>query len=94
MPEINLANVEVWKRRFRRKYATDVEGLKTLSDQIASEAGEVVTITQSNMEGGSASGVITGNKLEMLAAAEDIIAELDNTTPQEVARGLVIRFSP
>lgn len=76
MPEISRANVETWKLRFRRKYpVAQVAALRTLADTIADEAGEVVTITSSNMEGGSASGQITGNKLEMLTAAEELLAD-------------------
>lgn len=77
MPEISRVNVEVWKMRLGRKYATDLPGLKTLSDSIAAEASEVVTITGSGMDGGNANGVITGNKLEMLSACEELIRARD-----------------
>ena len=80
MPDLNRPNVEAWKRRFRRVYAANLAGLKTLSDTIAGEAGEMVTFTMASMEGGQASGVGTGNKIEMLTAAEEVISELDAAT--------------
>ncbi len=77
MAEISRVNVEVWKMRLGRKYATDLPGLKTLSDAIAADASEVVTITATGMDGGNASGAITGNKLEMLSACEELIRARD-----------------
>jgi len=94
MPEVSRVNIDVWKRRFRRKYASNLAGLSTLSDEIASEAGEVVTITATNMEGGSGSGVVTGNKLEMLAAVEELLSELDPSAPREPSQSFAIRFEP
>lgn len=90
MAEISRVNVEVWKRNFRRKY--DVPGLRTLADSIASEAGELVTITSSSLEGGSGSGVVTGNKLEMLAAAEELLGELDATAATAAGNAQPLRM--
>lgn len=94
MPDLNSARVATWKQRFRRKYATDLPGLRTLSDTIAAEAGEVVTITSTSMEGGAGAGVVTGNKLEMLAAVEDVLLELDPALPAPPVYGSVMRFEP
>ncbi|XHR27540.1 MAG: hypothetical protein ACFUZC_16540 [Chthoniobacteraceae bacterium] len=85
MPTINRSNVEVWKRNFRRKYSGDLPTLRTLADTISAEAGEMVTITQSQFEGGSGTGIVTGNKLEMLAAVEELLAELDATAANAAA---------
>lgn len=88
MPEVSRTQIEIWKRRFRRKFTENVEGLETLSDQIAAEAGEVVTFTSTSEDGESAGGVVTGNKLEMLAAVEELIFELDppETPPPAYSR--------
>lgn len=75
MPEPSRANITTWKLRFRRKYAGDVAGLTTLADELAAEAGEFVTFTSTTEEGQSASGVITGNKMEMLTAAEELLGD-------------------
>lgn len=71
----NRANIEIWKTRLRRKFAVDLAGLAALADAAADEAGEVVTFTQTTVEGGSAAGVVTGNKLEIMAAAEELLAD-------------------
>jgi len=83
MPEISRLNVEVWKKHFRRTY-TAAE-LKTQAEAIAAEAGEMVTITQTGIEGTTGTGTVTGNKLEMLAAVEDLLAEIDAPSARAAA---------
>jgi len=75
MPEPSRTAVEIWKTRFRRKFATDTAGLATFADSIAGDAAEVVTFTSTSEDGSAASGVITGNKLELLSAAEELLAD-------------------
>lgn len=75
MPVINRSHVEVWKSRFRRKYAADTAALGTLCDEIAAEAGEMVTFTSTSEDGESAGAVVTGNKMEMLAACEELLGD-------------------
>lgn len=79
--ETSRTNVEIWKSRFLRKYTasgvTDVTSLRTLSDEIAAEAGEMITINQTGMEAGSGAGILTGNKMEMLMAVEELLAATD-----------------
>jgi hypothetical protein len=97
--EPNRANVEVWKRRFRRKFAANLSGLQSLADEIAADASESVTFTTTSLEGGNAAGVITGNKMEMLAAAEELISEMDAAGAASAAgsaplRVIYPRFGP
>ena len=75
MPEISRAAVDVWIRRFRRIYATNTAGLATLADTAAADAAEYVTFTSTSEDGSSAAGVITGNRLEILAAAEELLGD-------------------
>jgi hypothetical protein len=79
----DAAKLETVKQYLRRKYATNVEGLKTLADRIAESAVKAVTITGQTFEGGSAQGVITFEKLAYLNAVEQLILELDpDNTPK------------
>jgi hypothetical protein len=73
MPSLSRPNVAVWKLRFRRKYLSNPAALETLSDEVAGEAGEMVTFTSHSEDGSSAGAVVTGNKLEMLAAIEELL---------------------
>ena len=75
MPEISRSAVDVWVRRFRRIYASNTTALATLADTVAGDAAEFVTFTSTSEDGSAASGVITGNKLEILAAAEELLAD-------------------
>ncbi len=75
MPDLNRNNVATWKLRLRRKFATDTAGLATLSDSIAAEAAEFVTFTSTSEDGSSAAGVITGNKMEILTAIEELLGD-------------------
>lgn len=74
----------IWaaKSYLRRKYKDNVDGLKTLADQVASSGFDAVTITGNGYEGNNASGQITFEPLEYLSAIEAIIAELDPDSPQ------------
>ena len=70
--------VEVWKMRFRRLYAATPElraALDALTAAWAADAAETVSFTQTTLEGGMASGIITGNRLELLMAAEELLAD-------------------
>ena len=73
MAEISRMNMQVWKANFRRT-KTVVE-LRALANSLAADAGETVTITATGMDGGNASGSVTGNKLEMLAAVEELLVK-------------------
>lgn len=78
----DAAKLETVKQYLRRKYASDVPGLKTLADRIAESAVRAVTITGQTFEGGSAQGQITFEKLAYLNAVEQLILELDpDNTP-------------
>ncbi len=81
--------MQVWKANFRR--TKNVAELRALATSLASDAGEVVTITGTGMEGGNASGAVTGNKLEMLAAVEELLLELDDTAAGAAAAGAPLR---
>ena len=77
--------ISVAKRYLRRKYANDLEGLKTLAETVAGSAFSTVTITGNAFEGGSANGQITFEPLEYLGAVEDLIAELDPEAPAQAS---------
>ncbi len=81
------------KRYLRRKYATNLAGLKTLADTVAGGAFESVTITGSGYEGGNDTGQITFEPMEYLAALEEIIAEMDSTVPQPASMCIESDFS-
>lgn len=49
--------------------------LAALADVWAADAAETVSFTSASIEGGTASGVITGNRLELLQAAEELLTE-------------------
>lgn len=49
--------------------------LAALADVWAADAAETVSFTSASIEGGTASGVITGNRLELLQAAEELLAD-------------------
>jgi hypothetical protein len=70
------------KSYLRRKYATNVQGLKALAEQVATGAFEAVTITGNGYEGGTAQGQLTFEPMEYLAACEQLIQELDEDAPQ------------
>lgn len=63
-------------RNLRRKYATDIAGLTTFADSLASAVqGSPVTITKGNMEGAGGEGVVTMPREIWLAAAEELLAD-------------------
>ena len=92
MPSASPQNIAIWKRRFRRKYASDVAGLKALADQLAAEAAETVSLTNFNEDGQSGGGVVTGNKMEMMEAAELVIAELDEAAANLANRDIRVIY--
>ena len=77
MASVDRQNIEAWKLRFRRKFtgAEGIAALDALSDTWAADAAEVVTFTSGTMEGGQASGMLTGNKMEVLTAAEELLSD-------------------
>jgi hypothetical protein len=83
--------IEIAKQYLRRKYASDVPGLKTLANRIAESAFAAVTITGQTFEGGSAQGTVTFEKMAYLSAVEQVLAELDpDNTPTAPA---AVRFA-
>lgn len=90
MAEISRTNMLVWKANFRR--TKSVVELRALATSLAADAGETVTITATGMDGGNASGAVTGNKLEMLAAVEELLSELDETAAETAAAGAPLRM--
>lgn len=97
--EVSRTNVDVWKKRFLRTNTVDGEtnftALGTLSDAVANEAGELITINSANMEGGGGSGILTGNKMEMLMALEELLEQDPNgpITPVNRSRLVTPDFS-
>jgi hypothetical protein len=75
-------NISTAKRYLRRKYATDLPGLRALAETVAGEAlGDSVTLTGQSFEGGSHTGQLVFPRIDYLGAIEQVIAELDTTTP-------------
>jgi hypothetical protein len=66
----------------RRRYATDLTGLRRLADETFVAATDTVTLTSLSAEGGSHAGSITCPKGLLLLVIEDLIAELDPTAPR------------
>ena len=64
-----------------RKYGAggeeNINALRALADKIFEEASEMVTITSTSYEGGSASGQITFDKTILGAVVERILAQID-----------------
>lgn len=89
---VSRENVDLWKKRFFRKHTAagvvDVTALRALSDNVAAEAGELVTIIGTTMEGGGGTGQVTGNKMEMLMAVEEL---LENHDPEAATAEQPIR---
>ena len=70
------------KLKLRRKFATDLNGLRRLSDEVFQQAQEQVTIHTHGFSDGSASGEITCPRSVLLLAIEEILAELDPDAPR------------
>lgn len=84
-------------RRFlRREYAGKLADLKNLARSVFADASEEVALTTASFEGGSGGGQIKFDKMTLLAAIEDVIAELDPSyvSPLPQFSGSVIRFHP
>lgn len=86
--------IETLKRTLRRQYAGNLNGLKTLADQVAATATGEVTLTGHTFEGGSATGVVTFERLAYLAAVEDLITEQDPTASPPAPNYAYARFGP
>lgn len=80
------------KKYLRRKYASDLTGLRALADKIAEEAlGDAVTLTGLSAEGGSQTGQLVFPRIDYLAAIEDVIREIDPDyveSPAEATRAV------
>ena len=73
----DASKLETIKQYLRRKYASDLAGLKTLADTIAASATESVTLTGQTFEGSSHQGVLVFASIDYLAAIEAVIMEID-----------------
>lgn len=90
----DTARIEIAKRWLRRNYAADVAGLGKLVDDLSVGAFREVTITGHQFTGGQANGTITFEKMAYLAAALDVLSELDETAePAAPIRGAITDFS-
>ena len=90
---INRFNVDTWKMDFRVRVGSDnaVANLQTLRADISAEAGELISVSSTGFEGGSGSGVVTGNKMEMLRAVNELLAEIDPASPNTASAALPVR---
>jgi len=70
------------KANLRRRYASDLVGLKREADRVFVLATEAVTITAHSFVDGSASGELTCPRAVYLAAIEEVLTELDTTAPR------------
>ncbi|AKC83775.1 hypothetical protein IMCC26134_15105 [Verrucomicrobia bacterium IMCC26134] len=70
------------RQYLRRKYASNLTGLRAMADTTFASATETVTLTSLSAEGGSHSGEITCPKGLLLEAIESILLELDDTAPR------------
>lgn len=89
----SAAKIATVQAYLRRKYADNVDGLKALADQVATEATSAVTITGSSYEGASDTGVLTFEPIAYLAALEGLIAEMDPDSPQPAPSSVESDFS-
>lgn len=89
------SKIEYAKSYLRRKYATDLPGLKALADAIFASATESVEITSLGFEGGSSAGVVVFEKAVQGIAIEELIAEFSLVVGDPVmsGRGLFSDFS-
>lgn len=67
------------KSYLRRRYASDLVGLRAEADRVFPLATEQVTITSHSFVDGSATGMITCPGAVYLAAIEEVLTELDIT---------------
>lgn len=89
------ARIETVKQYLRRTYASNVDGLKLLAENLVRNGGatDAVTITGQSFEGGQAQGQLTFEPLAYLGAIESLILELDPTyTPSAPSRTLHLNF--
>ncbi len=73
-------SILVYKDGLRFLYAADIPGLRALITELMAPTGPVqegVMVTQLSHEGGQASGQVVLKALEKLAAAMDLLRELD-----------------
>lgn len=82
MPAADHALLRTLAQYLRRKYATNVTGLRALADTTFAAATETVTLTSLSSEGGSQSGEITCPRGLLLEAIETVLLELDSTAPR------------
>lgn len=82
------------KQYLRRKYASDVPGLKAQAAALFDIATEEVVITSQGFEGGSASGTVRFDKTIIGLAIEELIAELDpDNAPSSLDGSAYLDFS-
>jgi hypothetical protein len=83
------------RRYLRRKYGNDLPGLRAVCDDLALKGMEPVTINSLSSDGGSSAGQITTDPLLFLAAAEEVLRELDPNSEQELGEtdSAIVRFS-
>jgi hypothetical protein len=101
MPAQAIDQKETVLAYLRRKYWTaltetwNVAALQTLADTAYAAGTKTVTITGTSTEaGGSGSGEVTFDKLTLLAALEELLAEADpDNAPPVRARGFTPDFS-
>jgi len=68
--------VRVADRNLRRIYASDIAGLTTFANGLATQSqGSPVTITSSGMDGSSAAGQVTMPREVWLLAAEELLSD-------------------
>lgn len=89
MPALDQVSIGIWVQRFRRIYNGRAAELAAFSNAVAEDAAEVVTINRTSLEGQSSEGAITGNKMEILAACEQLLA--DTTFNPDAIRPAVAR---
>jgi hypothetical protein len=73
------SKISIAKAHLREIYANDLAGLKRYSAEVFAEATETVTLVNSSFEGGQGSGQITFEKILLLAAIRELIAEMEGT---------------
>lgn len=95
MPEPESFLRPALEKYLRRRYATNLAGLKALADKYWADTSEdTVTITGQSFEGGQANGMITCPRGLLLDVVEDLIAELDpDNAPRLRPTSSVARFS-
>lgn len=89
----SATKINTLKQGLRIKYASNPNGLRQLWETVFAGSTEFVEITGSAYEGGSDAGVQILERLEYLAAVQDILAELDpDNIPTPPPSGVIVDF--